>query len=327
MITPRAISACLLLAALALGTLSDALHERAPVILGGYRVLAADFHVHSFPLSGSNLAPWDIVMEARRQGLDAIALTGHDNVWEGRAGRWFSSRFGGPLVLVGEEIHAPGHHVIAVGIHRTISWRLSAAAAIDEVHAQGGIAIAAHPLAGSWPAFAAAMGKLDGTEVVQPTALESEENTAQLRQFYERARAAAIGSSDYHGAGPLGVCRTYVFSRSATEQGILEALRAGRTVVFDRGRIVGDPALIRLAQQDGRLAEPPTPPPGQGLLAALSRTCGLLGLSGIVFFGFRASANGAVPQTGQHSRHSHSARSRGGRGGHAEKTVIEPPSP
>ncbi len=290
MISPRVVSACLLLAALACGTLSDAPPERAPVILGGYRVLAADFHVHSFPLSGSTLAPWDLVVEARRQGLDAIALTGHDNVWEGKAGQWFSRRFGGPIVLVGEEIHSPGHHVIAVGIHRAISWRLGAPAAIDQAHAQGGIGIAAHPLAGSWPAFEAVLGKLDGAEVAQPTAFVSENDTAQLRQFYERAQVTAIGSSDYHGAGPLGVCRTFVFARSATEQGILEALRAGRTVVFDRGRVFGDPALIRLAREDGRLTEPPAPPPGRRLLAALSRTCGLLGLIGIVFFGFRAPA-------------------------------------
>ena len=55
------------------------------------------------------------------------------------------------------------------------------------------------------------------------------------------------------GRGPLGVCRTYVFTQDTSEQGILDAIRERRTVVYDRGQVYGDPALIRLAAQDGRL--------------------------------------------------------------------------
>jgi hypothetical protein len=288
MMTRRLASACLLLCALAAGTLSDPPAFKRPVTLGGYRVLAADFHVHTFPLSGSTLTPWDIVLEARRQSLDAIAITGHNEAWSGKAGQWFSRRIGGPLVLVGEEIHAPGFHLIAVGIQTTVSWRLSAARAIDAVHAQGGIAIAAHPVANYWPAYdAATLRKLDGTDVLQPIAYSSADAARQLEQFYQRAQRTAIGSSDYHGVGPVGVCRTYVFATQASEQGIIEALRAGRTVVFGRGRVWGDAALIPLATDYRRLIEPERTG-YQELLAALSRTCGILGLIGVILFAFRS---------------------------------------
>jgi hypothetical protein len=171
MISPRLLSGCLLLVAIAAGTFSDVPNQKHPATMGGYHVLAADFHVHTFPLSASTLAPWDVVLEAQRQGLDAIAITGHDQVLAGKIGQWFSRRVGGPTVLVGEEIISPHYHLVAVGIHTTISWRRSAAAAIDEVHQQGGIAIAAHPVAEFWPAFVAeAMTKLDATEVLQPIA-------------------------------------------------------------------------------------------------------------------------------------------------------------
>jgi hypothetical protein len=92
----RWISGCLLLVSLAAGTLSDTSSKNPPIMLGGYRVLAADFHVHSFPLSWSTLAPWDAVLETRRQGLDVIAVTGHNHVWVAKVGRWFSRLVGGP---------------------------------------------------------------------------------------------------------------------------------------------------------------------------------------------------------------------------------------
>ena len=53
----RPISLVLLLLAVALGTLSDVPRTHAPLTLGGYRVLTADFHVHSFPLSWGSSHP------------------------------------------------------------------------------------------------------------------------------------------------------------------------------------------------------------------------------------------------------------------------------
>jgi hypothetical protein len=299
--SPRLASACLLLCALAAGTLSGPPAFKRPVILGGYRVLAADFHVHTFPFSASTLAPWDIVLEARRQGLDAIAIAGHNETWSAKVGQWFSRSVAGPLVLVGEEVHAPRFHMIAVGIHTTVSWRRSAAGAIDDVHAQGGIAIAAHPVAASWPAYdAEALRKLDGAEVMQPISYSGPDAARQLEQFYQRAHVTAIGSSDYHGTGPLGVCRTYVFVRpettqavggqSVTEQSVMEALRAGRTVVLDRGRAWGDPALVPLAMQNRSLLEPEAPSGYAKFLAVLSRTCGVLGLVGVILCGVDGTA-------------------------------------
>jgi hypothetical protein len=155
------------------------------------------------------------------------------------------------------------------------------------VHRQGGVAIAAHPVAAFWPAFdAQAMQNLDAAEVLQPIAYSSEAAAGELQQFYGRARLTAIGSSDYHGLGPLRVCRTFVFAREDTEQGILEALRAGRTVVFDRGRTYGDAAMIRLAVEDGRLTTREGARSAEGFLAVLSRVCGMAGLLGVIFFGF-----------------------------------------
>lgn len=295
MIPLRRAGGALLAVALAAGTWGDVRRPNPPLVLGEYSVLAADFHVHEYPFSGSTLAPWDLVLEARQQGLDAIAITGQNYMLAGRVGRWFARRLGriggGPIVLAGEEIHAPGYHLIALGISRTVSWRLTAAPSIDEVHRQGGVAIAAHPVASSWAGYdPEAMSKLDGAEVMQPVVFRYPPGAAELRQFFARGRGrlTAVGSSDFHGMGPLGLCRTYVFVRERSEQGVLEALRQRHTVVYDSaGAAYGDAALIALAAQYGRLRERQPAAPGNGFPDWVSRTCGVAGMIGLMVSGFR----------------------------------------
>jgi hypothetical protein len=266
--------------ALAAGTASDAPRVRPPLMLGGYRVLAADFHVHQFPLSWSTLAPWDLVLEARRQGLDVIAITGHNQVWAGQVGRWFSRLAGGPTVLAGEEIHPPRGHVLALGIDHTIDWRLPKEQAIDEIHRQGGVAVAAHPMASSWPAWSdAALRKLDAVEVAHPLGGLHPGIAREFEQFYQRAHTAAVGDSDYHGLGPVGLCRTYVFARDASESAILDALRAGRTVAQLGGRVYGNPALAQLVEWDKLYIPRPA-----GIWVHVSRVFAILGLlMGLLF--------------------------------------------
>jgi hypothetical protein len=252
--TARILIGGLVLLALATGTLSDVPVPISSRRIGDFDVLAADFHVHSFPFTWSTLSPFDTVIEARRQGLDVIAMTPHNQTWVAKLGAWFSRQIDGPIVLVGEEIASISYHLIAVGITETVSSQLPAAHAIAEVHRQGGVAIAAHPYEPFWPAYdAEALRTLDGSELVRPDAHHNDENARQLRQFFMRGTFAAIGSSDHHGLGPLGYTRTYVFARERSEQGVLEAIRSRRTVVYDRGRPDGDPTMIQLVAESGGL--------------------------------------------------------------------------
>jgi hypothetical protein len=275
----------LLVAALAAGTASDVPKPSVARQVGGYHLLAADFHVHGFPFTWSTLSPWDTVIEARYQGLDVLTMTPHQHVWAGKLGRWFSQHLDRPLVIVGQEIVARQYHMIAAGINRTISGTLTAARAIEEVHRQGGVAIAAHPYGNTWEAYdGEAMRTLDGAEIVRPEAQHDERMASGLRDFFSRGSLTAIGSSDYHGFGLIGYCRTYVFARTRTVQGVLEAVRDGRTVVYGRDQVYGDPALIELASAIPDLPRgiPQLPVPGAARL--FSRLTTLLVLGAILFF-------------------------------------------
>jgi hypothetical protein len=278
------ISAILLVVAIAAGTAVDRPQRRPPLTLGGYRVIAADFHIHSSTWSDGALTPWGLVLEAQRQGLDAIAITAHNEVADGKVARWFAGLVGGPTVLTGQEIIAPDHHVIAVGIDRVVDWRQSVAAQAADVHRLGGVAIAAHPFADFWPGYdEAAMRALDGAEICHPAMFGRERAQRELERFAARAPVAAIGSSDFHGAGRMGLCRTYVFARDDSAPAILDALRAHRTVVYGLGgKAYGDPSLVQLAATHAELHDAASFDAPAGWLDWVSRVCGVLGLLGLI---------------------------------------------
>jgi hypothetical protein len=283
-VTARRAAVALLLVAIVAGTIADVPRSAQPLTLGGYRVLAADFHIHSSTWSDSAVTPWGIILQAQRDGVDAIAFTGHNQIWDGKAARRFSALVGGPTVIPGQEILSLGHHVIAVGTQTVIQGGRSAASLIAEVHRQGGIAIAAHPLSDSWAGFDdEAMKTLDGGEICHPMVYGLDRAQRELEQFAARGRFAAIGSSDFHGIGRIGLCRTYVFARDDSADAILEAVRARRTVVYGRGgKAYGDPALARLAADHPHLRERATVDPPPGALDWVSRAAGVLGLLGLV---------------------------------------------
>jgi predicted metal-dependent phosphoesterase TrpH len=264
-------------------------HAHASGDLPGLVVLAVDLHVHAAPGDGA-LLPWDLAREARRRGLDAIAITNHNQMIGVRATSPLSTPFG-VLLIPGEEITMPHAHVAAVGLDHAIDWRGSVPAIAAAVHAQGGIAIAAHPVGdqrASWTDddFRA----VDGVEVAHPAMFASEAYRRDLRSAYDEARRAhpniaAIGSSDDHTGEPIGLCRTYVFAREATTAGVLDAIRSGRTVACDAdGAVTGPPSLAEVVS--GRCRVEAAAGQRTPALPRLATAITWVGLVALAFFGF-----------------------------------------
>jgi hypothetical protein len=280
----RWLAAALLAGGSIVGTAVDRVPPREAIVLGGYRVIAADFHVHSSTWSDATVTPFGLVLEARRQGLDALAITGHNQTLDAKWARWFSERIGGPIVLVGAEIPEKRHHLIAVGIEQSPDGRLPIVEQIADVRRQGGIAIAAHPGESFWAGWEPALQLLDGSEICHPSIYYSDNAEPALAQFWRRTSGAAIGSSDFHGTGRLGWCRTFVFARENSAAAILDAIRAKRTVVYGRdGRAYGDEALIRLAADDRRVPAAARRDYSYGWLDRLSQVAGLAGIAVLIW--------------------------------------------
>jgi hypothetical protein len=274
-------AALALVAGVVIGTAVDRSPQREPVRSGEYLILAGDFHVHASPGDGS-LTPGQLRDEAVRAGIDVFAVTNHNQFLAARQAARLTRSADAPIVIPGEEVTDRNYHLIAVGIHDVVRPVPSAALAVAEIHAQGGIAIAAHP----GNAFAwrddSTLSTIDGTEVAHPE--HEDKYRRQYLETFARARRinphiAPIGSSDFHNTPALGECRTFLFVRERSVAGVLDAIRAGRTVAEnERGELFGDPSLIARVRQ--------TPPRGRTDLhpawRRLSVALAWLGMAGLI---------------------------------------------
>jgi hypothetical protein len=241
-----------LVIAAAVGTIFDRHPQPSEVKRAGngWVVLSGDFHVHAFVGDGG-LAPWELPVEAARRNLDVIAVTNHNQMLAARIASRLSPRGGAALVIEGQEITAPRYHMIAVGVSQTVDWRLSAADAAREVHRQGGVAIAAHPVPTSWRSDSESLRAIDGAEAAHPLIDMDSRGFEKLQTVFRPAQSlnpdlAPIGSTDFHFSGPMGMCRTYVFATDRSREAVITAIAAGRTVATDmHGRLTGDPELVR----------------------------------------------------------------------------------
>lgn len=281
---PRLWAGALLGVAVAVGTAADERPSRAVPRSGEYWILAGDFHVHAGPGDGT-LLPWDLRTEARRAGLDVIAATNHNTTLAGRLAEWWGRQFprDAPIVIAGEEITSPDYHLAAVGVRETVSPWQPAASAIDAIHAQGGVAIAAHPAREYWPGYPeAALSRLDGAEVANdPRPIPRADAAAFMRRALAlNADVAAIGSSDFHGWSKMGNSRTYLFVRERSASGVLDAIRNGRTVAeSEDGTLLGPADLVRAVQAN----RPAGRSDGNRGWRWLSLACAWIGVLGLLF--------------------------------------------
>lgn len=287
--TPYLASVAMLLAGSVGGVVFDEAPPRPAVYRGGYRVLESDFHAHTSWSDGS-LSPLGIVRQASRRGLDVVSVTEHNTVLPSYVARAYTKATGGPLVVTGEEVTTARFHVIAIGIESTVSPNQPLEGVLAEIHAQHGVAIAAHPVRHFWPNLLPMREKFDAAEVMHPIAFSQrggEWSWPDMVSFYDDAKTpiAAIGSSDYHWMSVLGLCRTLVFVQEpVSESAVIDAIREKRTVTIDlEGKAYGDPALVQALR-----VEPYAPRTsdysyrGAGGGDRVLRTFAWLGLLGVV---------------------------------------------
>ena len=279
----RALAIVVLATGIAIGSVAGSATYRPPVRSGDDFILAGDFHVHAAPGDGS-LTPSALRDEAARAGLDVIAITNHNHLAEAPLVAALAADDDRPIVLLGQEVTHPNYHLIAVGIDRVIRSNLPVTDAVAAIHAQNGVAIAAHPTRSFSGYDDIALGVVDGTEVAHPERLEKYRR--QYIETFARARqlnphVAPIGSSDIHNSLSIGQCRTFVFTRERSARGVIEAIRVGRTVASDeRGRLYGDASLV--ARVRDAMPKVRTDPHRTWRRAALILTW--LGVAGVLLF-------------------------------------------
>jgi predicted metal-dependent phosphoesterase TrpH len=174
----------------------------------------ADLHIHSLASDGTASVIDILECAAGPAGLDVIAVTDHERIDSAVAARELARARGLALeVIVGEEISTRGGHLLGLFLTERIQpWR-SLKSTIAAVHAQGGLAIPAHPLF-PYPlcAQAVVLRRLlaDPDPAFHPDALEAFNPTTlgrgrrRVAEFIAANGLAGIGCSDAHALGSIG---------------------------------------------------------------------------------------------------------------------------
>lgn len=98
-------------------------------------------HVHTDYSHDSDASLRDVVAAARRERIDCVSITDHDDI---RAA--LALRRGGEIrVIVGEEISTAQGHLIGLFLHEHIRPGLPATTTARLIHEQGGVVLAPHP--------------------------------------------------------------------------------------------------------------------------------------------------------------------------------------
>lgn len=99
-------------------------------------------HVHTNYSFDGNASPEDVLETARRQGVDCVAITDHDEIEGALIAR---DRSRDVRVIVGEEVSSAGGHIIGLFLEQRIPSGLSLQETAERIKQQGGLVLAPHP--------------------------------------------------------------------------------------------------------------------------------------------------------------------------------------
>lgn len=239
-----------------------------------------DLHTHSARSHGGVLSPAELVSAARESGLGFLAATEHNT-----AAEWTELGDERLLIIPGQEVVTRTGHWLALGlpVGETVDWRYGVregglSRAVAQVRRGGGVAVAAHPHA-PYPSGALmyALDDFDAVEVWNgpwrsdvPWQADNEAALAEWGRGLARGILAgrwvpAVGNSDVHLPGQLGVPQVVVWAAELSGAAVLGAVRDGRSwiagsrevdlsftaVAGDRvvevGERVVEPVVVRVA--------------------------------------------------------------------------------
>lgn len=197
-------------------------------------MLSVELHVHS-SLSYDGRDPVDLILaQAEAVGLDAIAITDHDEIDASLEAAELAPEFG--LVGVpGLEISSKAGHVLGLGIEEAVPPGLPYEETLKRIREQGGIAVIPHPYQESRHGVMARidrdqLARADAIEVYNSRLLTGRANR-QAERFAQARGLPMTAGSDAHISEMVGQAVTRVDADDRSVDAILEAITAGETTV------------------------------------------------------------------------------------------------
>jgi predicted metal-dependent phosphoesterase TrpH len=201
-------------------------------------MMTFDLHMHTTRHSpDSEMDPLDLVRRACALGLDGVVITEHDWLWTEEELEELRQTADGLVILAGIEVSAREGHMLAYGVKDPFALPrgIAVAALCREVHAQGGVVVAAHPY--RWgQRFDAIVREqkpeLDGLELMSSNMDADCRRSAA--EIVRRHPWAGLGSSDAHHETVLGSCYTKFAVPIRNNRDLVQAIRGQKATAHDR---------------------------------------------------------------------------------------------
>ncbi len=187
-----------------------------------------ELHCHSFYSKGEKIpcegtaSPKEIIMTAKRKGLDGLALTDH-NTTKGLKAAQAEAKKQNIILIPAIEVNTLSGHMIGLGISEEIKKGLPLDETLNKIREQGALAVAPHPFDLKGEGIKNEFWKADAVEVFNAL------NIDKISNFFAERKAKkkpALCGSDAHTPEMIGF--STVMIDCDTAEAALKKIKKGR---------------------------------------------------------------------------------------------------
>ncbi|MCL1977242.1 MAG: CehA/McbA family metallohydrolase [Candidatus Bathyarchaeota archaeon] len=209
--------------------------------------IRADLHVHTTYSNDSLITPKSLIYYAKKNGLNAVAVTDHDYLDGAVKIARETTDF---LVIPGMEVSSSEGHIVALNIKEFIPRGLTAIETVERIHEAGGVAIACHPYVYFKGCLRNAVcGVFDAIEVINARAFPFQNSIKKARDAAEKFGLSQVAGTDAHYGPQIGCSYTTIDAEESTVEAVARAIVNGQCQAH--GQQV--PIVLNLQQQVQRL--------------------------------------------------------------------------
>jgi predicted metal-dependent phosphoesterase TrpH len=170
------------------------------------KLIRVDLHNHTHYSPDSILSPRRFVREARRRGLNVVAVTDHNTIRGALAVRELSEK----AVIIGEEVKSADGEILGLFLQEEVPKGLAASETIARIKEQGGLVGVPHPFdslrsALSEDVMITLIDQIDFIEALNARMVFSAHND-KARDFAATHALPVTAGSDAHSPWEVGRC-------------------------------------------------------------------------------------------------------------------------
>jgi len=183
-----------------------------------------DLHVHTTYSKDSLITPKDLVYYAKRRGLNAVAVTDHNQL----EGAYKIAKETDFLVIPGMEVSSDDGHIVALNVQELIPRGLSAPETVERIHEVGGVAIACHP----YVYFKGCLKEnvcstFDAIEVINARAFPFKRSIRKAEGTAKNFGLSRVAGTDAHYGPQIGYAYTAIETTEPSIEAITKAIVNG----------------------------------------------------------------------------------------------------